>query len=103
MLILNILMVIWFFDRSKKLKETRDIEKYVLVYPRKIKDRDGYIKLYSKMYFWNGIILTLMEVFFILIHYFDLPGNVSLILLSILFIESIIQAVLIKKKSKEFT
>lgn len=103
MSILTILMAIWFFDRSKKLKETRDIEKYVLGYPRKIKDRDGYIKLYSKMYFWDGIILTLMEVFFILIYYLNLPINVFLILLSILFIGSFIQSVLIKKKSKEFT
>lgn len=29
MSIITILMVIWFFKRSRRLKETRDIEKYV--------------------------------------------------------------------------
>lgn len=51
MSILGILTALWFFKRSRKLKETKDIEKYVYSYPIKIKDRDGCIELYSKIYF----------------------------------------------------
>lgn len=101
--ILTILTAIWFFNRSNKLKETKDIEKYVWGYPKKIKDRDGYIKLYSKIYFSDGLILTVLGVFSILNnYYFDLSINVLLISLCIVFILALIQSVVIEKKSKKF-
>lgn len=104
MSIITILMVIWFFNRSKKLKETKDIEKYVLVYPRKIKDRDGYIKFYSKIYYRSGISLIIFEIFCMLNkYYFDLPVKVLFILFCILFILLFIQSIVIEKKSKKFT
>lgn len=74
MSILTILMAICFFDRSNKLKKTKDIEKYVWGSPKRIKDRDGYIKLYSKLYFFNGVFFIALEVFSILDdYYFNLP------------------------------
>ncbi len=104
MSIITILMVIWFFNRGNKLKQTKDIEKYVLVYPRKIKDRDGYIKFYSKIYYRSGISLIVFEIFCMLNkYYFDLPIKVLFILFCILFILLFILSITIEKKSKQFT
>lgn len=104
MSIITILMVIWFFKRSRRLKETRDIEKYVYLYPSKIKDRDGYIKFYSKIYYRSGISLIIFEIFCILNkYYFDLPIKVLFILFCILFILLFIQSIVIERKSKQFT
>ena len=97
-------MIIWFFNRSNKLKETKDIEKYVLVHPIRIKDRDGYIKFYSKIYYRSGISLIIFEIFCILNkYYFDLSTKVLLVLLCIVFILVIIQSFIIEKRSKKFT
>lgn len=84
MSIITILMVIWFFNRSYKLKETKDIEKYVLTCPRRIKDRDGYIKFYSKIYYRSGISLIIFEIF------------------CTIFIAAFIEAIIIDKKSHQF-
>ena len=104
MSIITILMVIWFFNRSNMFKDTKDIEKYVLVYPRRIKDRDGYIKFYSKIYYRSGIFLIIFEIFCMLNkYYFDLPVKVLFILFCIVFIVALIESVVIEKKSKKFT
>lgn len=104
MSIVTILMVIWLFNRSKKLKETKDIEMYVLTYPTKIKDRDGYINFYSKIYFRSGISLIIFEIFCILNkYYFDLSIKVLSVLFCVLFILICIQSIIICKTSKHFT
>ncbi|GIM32267.1 hypothetical protein PAGU1678_15370 [Paraclostridium bifermentans subsp. muricolitidis] len=104
MSIITILMVIWFFNRSYKLKETKDIEKYVLTCHTRIKDRDGYIKFYSKIYYRSGISLIIFEIFCMLNkYYFDLPIKVLFILFCILFILLFIQSIVIERKSKQFT
>lgn len=104
MSITAILMAIWFFNRSYKLKETKDIEKYVLCCPTKIKDRDGYIKFYSKIYYRSGISLIIFEIFCALNkYYFDLPIKVIFILFCILFIIICILSIIIEKKSKQYT
>ncbi|MFR3497981.1 MAG: hypothetical protein ACLTT7_03030 [Paraclostridium bifermentans] len=104
MSIITILMVIWFFNRSYKLKETKDIEKYVLICPRRIKDRDGYIKFYSKIYYRSGVSLIIFEIFCMLDkYYFDLPIKVLFILFCVLFILHFILSIVIEKKSKQFT
>ena len=104
MTIFTILIAIWFFYRGNKLKKTKDIEKYVWGYPKRIKDRDGYIKLYSKLYFFNGLFLILFEVFCILnYYYFKLSMNILIILFCIVFILILIESVIIEKKSKKFT
>jgi hypothetical protein len=96
-------MIIWFFNRSNKLKETKDIEKYVLVYPRRIKDRDGYIKFYSKIYYRGGISSIIFEIFCVLNkYYFKLPMNILIILFCIVFALILIESVVIEKKSKKF-
>lgn len=103
MSILGILTALWFFKRSRKLKETKDIEKYVYLYPSKIKDRDGYIKFYSKIYYRSGISLIIFEIFCMLNkYYFDLPIKVLFILFCVLFILLFIQSILIERKSKKF-
>lgn len=103
MSILGILTALWFFNRSRKLKETKDIEKYVYLYPSKIKDRDGYIGLYSKIYFLDGVILIGIEMFYILNKYFfDLPIGVLLLIFGIILILAFIEAIVIDKKSKKF-
>ncbi|WP_419743347.1 hypothetical protein [Paraclostridium dentum] len=104
MSILGILTALWFFKRSKKLKETKDIEKYVLTYPTRIKDRDGYIKFHSKIYYRSGISLIIFEIFCVLNkYYFDLPIKVLFILFCILFILLFIQSIVIERKIKQFT
>lgn len=104
MSIITVLMVIWFFNRSYKLKETKDIEKYVLTCPTRIKDRDGYIKFYSKIYYRSGISLIIFEMFCMLNkYYFDLPIKVLFILFCILFILLFIQSIIIERKIKQFT
>ncbi|CEN21083.1 Uncharacterised protein [[Clostridium] sordellii] len=104
MSIITILMIVWFFNRSNKLKETKNIEKYVLVYPRRIKDRDGYIKFYSKIYYRSGIYLIIFEIFCMLNkYYFDLPIKVLFILFCILFTLLFILSISIERKSKQFT
>ncbi|MFR8871487.1 hypothetical protein [Paraclostridium sordellii] len=104
MSILTIVIAVWFFYRSIKLKRTKDIEKYVWGYPKRIKDADGYIKLYSKLYFSSGLFLIGLEIFNILDnYYFKLPMNISIILFCIVFAFIIIESVVIEKKSKQFT
>ncbi|CEP86959.1 hypothetical protein [Paraclostridium sordellii] len=104
MSILTIVIVVWFFNRGIKLNKTKDIEKYVWGYPKRIKDRDEYIKLYSKLYFSSGLFLIVLEIFNILDkYYFKLPMNISIILFCIVFALIIIESVVIEKKSKQFT
>lgn len=104
MIIFTIVIAVWFFYRGYKLKETKDIEKYVWGYPKRIKDRDGYIKLYSKIYFFNGVFLIILEIFSILnYYYFKLPMNILIILFCIVFILIIMESVIFEKKSKKFT
>ncbi|GAA0102826.1 hypothetical protein UT300012_35410 [Paraclostridium bifermentans] len=103
MSILGILTALWFFKRSRKLKETKDIEKYVLTCPTRIKDRDGYIKFYSKIYYRSGISLIIFEIFCMLNKYFfDLPIGVLLLIFGIIFIAAFIESIVIDKKSKKF-
>jgi hypothetical protein len=103
MSILGILTALWFFKRSRKLKETKDIEKYVLTCPTRIKDRDGYIKFYSKIYYRSGISLIIFEIFCMLNkYYFDLPIGVFLLIFGIIFIAAFIEAIIIDKKSHQF-
>lgn len=102
--ILTILVGIWFFYRGNKLKKTKDIEKYVWRYSKKIKDKDGYINLYSKIYFLNGLFFILFEVFCILNeYYFDLPFKSLMVSFGIVFVLVLIWSVLIEKKAKQFT
>lgn len=103
MSILGILTALWFFKRNRKLKETKDIEKYVLTCPTRIKDRDGYIKFYSKIYYRSGISLIIFEIFCMLNkYYFDLPIGVLLLIFCIIFIAAFIEAIIIDKKSHQF-
>lgn len=103
MSILTILTAVWFFNRSIKLKRTKDIEKYVWGYPKRIKDRDGYIKLYSKLYFSSGLFLIVFGIFDILNNYYlKLPMNILIILFCIVFALILIESVVIEKKSKKF-
>lgn len=104
MSILTILTAIWFLNHSNKLKKTKDIEKYVWGYSKKIKDRDGYINLYSKIYFLTGIFFIAFEVFCILNkYYFGLPFKLLMVLFGIVFVLILIGSVLIEKKAKQFT
>ena len=104
MSILTIVIAVWFFYIGIKLKRTKDIEKYVWGYSRKIKDIDGYIKLYSKLYFLIGLFLIVLEIFNILDKYYlELPMNILIILFYIVFALISIGSVVIEKKIKKFT
>ncbi|CEN77462.1 hypothetical protein [Paraclostridium sordellii] len=104
MSILTIVIAGWFFNKGIKLKKTKDIEKYVWGYSKRIKDIDGYIKLYSKLYFSSGLFLIALEIFNILDkYYFKLPMNILIILFCIVFTLIIIGSVVIEKKIKQFT
>lgn len=104
MSILTILIGIWFFNCSHKLKQTKNIEKYVWGYPKGIKDKEGYINLYSKAYFFSGLSLIAFEVFILLDKYYlNLSMNTLIILFCIAFALILIESVLIEKKSKKFT
>ncbi|WP_042272325.1 hypothetical protein [Faecalimicrobium dakarense] len=104
MSILGILTAIWFLNRGNKLKQTKNIEKYVWGNPKRIKDKDGYINFYSKVYFVQGVLLIACEVFFILDdYYFNLPMKTLTILFCIVFTLILIESVVIEKKGKKFT
>ena len=103
MSILTIVIAVWFFYRSIKLKRTKDIEKYVWGYPKRIKDADGYIKLYSKLYFSRGLLLITFEVFNRLNnYYFKLSVNILSILFFIFFALILRQSFVVEEKSKKF-
>lgn len=104
MSILTILTAICFFNRSHKLKQTKNIEKYVWYYPKGIKDKEGYINLYSKAYFFSGLSLIAFEVFVLLNQYYlNLPMSTLTILFCVVFALILIESVVIEKKSKKFT
>lgn len=98
-----ILTSIWHFNRSDKLRKTKDIKKYIWPYHRNIKDIDGYINFYSKMYFSEGVFLITLGIFIILNEcYFDLSISILMILFFIFFILILIASTIIEKKIKKF-
>lgn len=98
-----ILTSIWHFNRGDKLRKTKDIKKYIWPYHRNIKDIDGYINFYSKMYFSEGVFLITLGVFIILNeYYFDLSIRILTILFFIFFILILIGSTIIEKKIKNF-
>lgn len=104
MSILTILTAICFFNRSHKLKQTKNIEKYIWCYPKRIKDKEGYINFYSKTYFFSGLSLIAFEVFVLLDKYYlNLPINILIVLFCVVFALILIESVVIEKKSKKFT
>lgn len=101
--IFEILISIWYFNRGDKLRKTKDIKKYIWPYHRNIKDIDGYINFYSKMYFSYGIFLIALSIFTILNEcYFDLSIRILTILFCIVFIFILIGSTIIEKKIKKF-
>lgn len=103
MSILTLLTAIWFFNRSSKLKKTKDI-KYIWGYPKKVKDIEGYSSFYSKLYFIQGITLIVFDLFMILArYYFKLSISTLTILFFIVFVLILIESVVIEKKLKQFT
>lgn len=98
-----ILTSIWHFNRGDKLRKTKDIKKYIWPYHRNIKDIDGYINFYSKMYFSEGVFLITLGIFIILNEcYFDLSIRILTILFFIFFILILIGSTIIEKKIKNF-
>lgn len=97
MSILTLLTAIWFLSRSSKLKKTKDI-KYVWGYPKKVKDVEGYANYYSNIYFIQGILFIIFDIFLVLDkYYFKLPISILTILFFISFALILIESIVIEK------
>ena len=103
MSIITILMAFWFFSKSKKLYETKDIKKHILLCPTRIKDVEQYANLYSKIYFWDGVFMIALVVYEILDKfYLHLSFKTTFIIFLIIFAILIAFSILINNKAKKF-
>jgi hypothetical protein len=97
--IVGVLAGIWILNSWRRLNKSKDIKDAGWDPERNIKDKDGYIKLFSKMYFINGMTLTIWSGFSLLANlFFDIPFEASLIICAIIFIFLFIEEIMINKK-----
>lgn len=92
---LAILTGMWFINRWIELTKTKNIRRYGWDNPKTIKDKEGYTRLISKIYFTQGMGLICLGEFLIIDSlYLNLPLEIStiicVIVLSLLFIEVIL-------------
>lgn len=103
MWVISFLMAYWCFDRSKKLKDTKDIKKYILGCPTKIRDVEGYANFYSKIFLYNTVFFILFGIVEILDeYYFKMPFKYASIVYFILFVVFIIPSFSLRKKAIQF-
>jgi hypothetical protein len=101
--ILTVLTGVWILNYGKKLKDTKNISKFGWDHERYIKDKDGYIKLFSKVYFVDGTSLIIFGIFEALDKlFFHISFKALLIIIVILFIFIFIEMIVINKKKRKF-
>ena len=100
---LNILIGLWFIDRGNPLNKTKNLKKYAIDSPEKIKDKDGYIYLFSKSYFLTGVISIILGLIMILDKFIiEVPLEIAILLVSLFIIFIITEGIIIKKKRYKF-
>lgn len=100
---LNILIGLWFIYRAYQLKKTKNIKKYGMDTSKKIKDKDGYINLFSKAYFLTGTISAILGVIMIVDKYIiEVPVGIAVLLVSLFIIFIIAEIIIVKKKRLKF-
>lgn len=101
---LAILTGMWFINRWIELTKTKNIRRYGWDNPARIKDKEEYTKLVSKVYFIQGIVLICWGEFLILdTLFFNLPLEILAIICGMVFISAFIEVIIINKKRQEFT
>ena len=101
--ILTILTGIWILNYRKRLNETNNINELGWDPVRNIKDKDGYIKLFSKMYFVNGVTLIILGLLSTLDElFFHISFKSLAIIIGILFVLLFIEGVVVHKKRRKF-
>lgn len=100
---LNILIGLWFIDRGNRLKKTKNIKRYTIDRPERIKDKDGYIDLFSKSYFLTGIISIILGLIITLDKFIiEVPVEIAILLVSLFIIFILAEIIIIKKKRYKF-
>lgn len=100
---LNILAGLLLIDRGNRLIKTKNIKKYAFDSPERVKDKDGYIKLFSKAYFLIGISLIISGLIMTLDKFiFKLPFEIAISVGSILLIFIFVEVIGTNKKRYKF-
>lgn len=101
--ILGILTGLWIIHSGQRLSKTKNINELGWDPERNIKDKDGYIKLFSKMYFINGITLIILSSFLILDElFFNISFRTLVIICIIICVFLFIEGFVINKKKRKF-
>ncbi|CEQ06551.1 hypothetical protein GKD08_10990 [Paeniclostridium sordellii] len=101
--ILGILTGVWIINSGKKLKKTKKINGMGWDPERNVKDKDGYIDLFYKMYIVNGVSVIILGVFSTLDKlFFHLPLKVGAIMLVLVVILAFIEMAVINRKRRKF-
>ncbi|CEO21272.1 hypothetical protein [Paraclostridium sordellii] len=101
--ILGILTGVWIINLGKKLKKTKKINGMGWDPERNVKDKDGYIDLFYKMYIVNGISVIIWGVLSTLNElFFHLPLKVGAIMLILVVILAFIEMAVINRKRRKF-
>ncbi|WP_338658302.1 hypothetical protein [Paraclostridium sordellii] len=101
--ILGILTGVWIINSGKKLKKTKKINGMGWDPERNVKDKDGYIDLFYKMYIVNGVSVIILGVFSTLDElFFHLPFKSLVTIFVMLCIFLFIEGFIINKKKQKF-
>ncbi|MFR0019373.1 MAG: hypothetical protein ACLRU3_05400 [Paraclostridium sp.] len=96
---INIFLGIWVILWGIKLNKTKNLKGYTLDNPKKIKDKDGYINLFSKVYVINGIVsITLGLIMIADKFYLNLSLEIVSVLVGMLLLFIFLEAIIINKK-----
>jgi hypothetical protein len=100
---LNILIGIWFVDCGSRLNKTKNLKRYAIDRPKRVKDKEGYINLFSKSYFLTGTISIILGLIMTLDKFiFDVPFEIAISLAGIFIIFIFVEAIVINRKRYKF-
>ncbi|MEW8962407.1 hypothetical protein [Paraclostridium dentum] len=100
---LNILIGLLFIDRGSRLNKTKNIKRYAFDNPERVKDKYGYINLFSKAYFLTGVISIILGLIITLDKLIiEVPLEIAILLVSLFIIFIISEVIIIKKKRYKF-
>lgn len=97
-----VLTGIWEINSGYELRKTKNIEKYGFDHPNRIKDKNEYIDLFFKVYFYQGVWSIALGIFSILDeYYFNLSMKTLIIVFFISFALIFIESIVINKKRQK--
>jgi uncharacterized membrane protein len=96
---INIFLGIWLIVWGIQLNKTKNLKGYTLDNPKRIKDKDGYINLFSKVYVLNGIIsIILGSIMTADKVYLNLSFEIVSVVVGVFFLFIFVEAIIINKK-----